>query len=79
MNRKPTASILPTFDVVGFKPAPVVAYFSSRGPGGLTEAILKVSMRVQKKKKVVLRQSHIYGTLDLNKRVPSDIKTGKYG
>ncbi|EHA8586345.1 CO(2)-response secreted protease [Cocos nucifera] len=40
-TKKPTAVILPTEDVEGFKPAPVVAYFSARGPGGLTEAILK--------------------------------------
>lgn len=26
-----------------FKPAPAVAYFSARGPGALTEAILKVN------------------------------------
>ncbi|KAL6658536.1 hypothetical protein ACP70R_004122 [Stipagrostis hirtigluma subsp. patula] len=40
-TRNPTAVILPTEDVIGFKPAPVVASFSSRGPGGLTESILK--------------------------------------
>ncbi|XP_072959752.1 CO(2)-response secreted protease-like [Typha angustifolia] len=40
-TKKPMAVILPTKDVRDFKPAPVVAYFSARGPGGLTEAILK--------------------------------------
>ncbi|XP_020105392.1 CO(2)-response secreted protease-like isoform X1 [Ananas comosus] len=40
-TKKPTATILPTEDFKEFKPAPVVAYFSARGPGGLTEAILK--------------------------------------
>lgn len=33
--------ILPTEDAKDDKPAPVVASFSARGPGGLTEAILK--------------------------------------
>ncbi|KAK8942964.1 Subtilisin-like protease [Platanthera zijinensis] len=37
----PTAIILSTIDVEQFTPAPIVAYFSSRGPGGLTESILK--------------------------------------
>ncbi|PIA34599.1 hypothetical protein AQUCO_03700114v1 [Aquilegia coerulea] len=37
----PTATILPTVDIENFKPAPVVAYFSSRGPGALTETIIK--------------------------------------
>ncbi|KAL6850444.1 hypothetical protein ACP4OV_021071 [Aristida adscensionis] len=36
----PTAVILPTEDVKDYKPAPVVASFSARGPG-LTESILK--------------------------------------
>ncbi|XP_068658336.1 CO(2)-response secreted protease-like [Aristolochia californica] len=40
-NKNPTATILPTVAVEKFKPAPVVAYFSSRGPGALTETILK--------------------------------------
>ncbi|WOK94661.1 CO(2)-response secreted protease-like isoform X2 [Canna indica] len=39
--RKPTAVILPSEDVKEFKPAPAVAEFSSRGPGELTEGILK--------------------------------------
>ncbi|TXG60262.1 hypothetical protein EZV62_014835 [Acer yangbiense] len=39
--RNPTATILPTVDVVKYKPAPVIAYFSSRGPGQLTENIIK--------------------------------------
>nr|XP_010919426.1 subtilisin-like protease SBT1.2 [Elaeis guineensis] len=40
-TRKPTASI--TFDgtVLGVSPAPVVAYFSSRGPSTVTPGILK--------------------------------------
>ena len=33
--------ILPTEDVKEFKPAPSVASFSARGPGGLTESVLK--------------------------------------
>ena len=40
--RFPAASILLTTDVNLLKPAPVVAYFSSRGPSSLTESILKV-------------------------------------
>ncbi|XP_039129832.1 CO(2)-response secreted protease-like [Dioscorea cayenensis subsp. rotundata] len=40
-TKNPVATILPTVDVTGYKPAPVVAYFSARGPGGLTEGILK--------------------------------------
>ncbi|KAL5220226.1 hypothetical protein ABZP36_024939 [Zizania latifolia] len=40
--KNPTAVILPTEDVKEVKPAPVVASFSARGPGGLTESILKV-------------------------------------
>eukprot|EP00253_Pinus_taeda_P036621 PITA_36621 len=36
-----TATILPAETVVGFKPSPVVAKFSSRGPNKLTENILK--------------------------------------
>ncbi|KAJ4720461.1 Subtilisin-like protease [Melia azedarach] len=40
-NKNPTATILPTVTVPGYKPAPVVAYFSSRGPGPITENILK--------------------------------------
>ncbi|CAD6231901.1 unnamed protein product [Miscanthus lutarioriparius] len=39
-TKNPTAVILPTEDVGDFKPAPVVASFSARGPG-LTESILK--------------------------------------
>lgn len=41
-NRKPTATILPTIEVPRYRPAPVVAYFSSRGPSQLAESILKV-------------------------------------
>ncbi|KAG6466457.1 CO(2)-response secreted protease-like [Zingiber officinale] len=40
-TRKPSAVILPTEEVKEFKPAPAVAYFSARGPGALTESILK--------------------------------------
>ncbi|XP_020534057.1 CO(2)-response secreted protease isoform X2 [Jatropha curcas] len=40
-TKNPTATILPAVDVPRYKPAPVVAYFSSRGPGQLTENILK--------------------------------------
>ncbi|CAN6443214.1 unnamed protein product [Victoria cruziana] len=40
-TRKPRATILSSVGVPGVKPAPVVAYFSSRGPGGLTQSILK--------------------------------------
>ncbi|KAF2300872.1 hypothetical protein P3X46_001691 [Hevea brasiliensis] len=40
-TKNPTATILPAVDVPHYKPAPVVAYFSSRGPGQLTENILK--------------------------------------
>lgn len=40
-TKNPTASILPTIDVSRSKPAPIVAYFSSRGPGTLTENVLK--------------------------------------
>lgn len=42
INRNPTATILPTKEVPRIRPAPMVAFFSSRGPGGLTENILKV-------------------------------------
>ncbi|OMO51969.1 hypothetical protein COLO4_37445 [Corchorus olitorius] len=40
-NKNPTATILPTTDIPRYRPAPVVAYFSSRGPGVLSENILK--------------------------------------
>ncbi|RZC82351.1 hypothetical protein C5167_045137 [Papaver somniferum] len=39
----PTATILPTVEVTKVKPTPVIASFSSRGPGGLTETILKAA------------------------------------
>ncbi|KAG2588044.1 CO(2)-response secreted protease-like isoform X4 [Panicum virgatum] len=39
-TKNPTAVILPTEDADDFKPAPVVASFSARGPG-MTESILK--------------------------------------
>ncbi|KAJ4720463.1 Subtilisin-like protease [Melia azedarach] len=41
--KNPTATILPTVTVPRHKPAPIVAYFSSRGPGSLTENILRVN------------------------------------
>ncbi|KAI3848189.1 hypothetical protein MKX03_022364 [Papaver bracteatum] len=40
-TKNPMVTILPTVEVSKAKPAPVVASFSSRGPGGLTETILK--------------------------------------
>ncbi|KAK6163087.1 hypothetical protein DH2020_002928 [Rehmannia glutinosa] len=40
-TRNPTATILRATEIRHLKPAPVVASFSSRGPGGLTENILK--------------------------------------
>ncbi|KAK6162713.1 hypothetical protein DH2020_002554 [Rehmannia glutinosa] len=40
-TKNPTATILRATEIRHLKPAPVVASFSSRGPGGLTENILK--------------------------------------
>ncbi|XP_004308189.1 PREDICTED: CO(2)-response secreted protease-like [Fragaria vesca subsp. vesca] len=40
-TKNPRATILPTVDVHRYRPAPTVAYFSSRGPAQLTENILK--------------------------------------
>ncbi|XP_073156865.1 CO(2)-response secreted protease-like [Henckelia pumila] len=40
-TKNPTATILASEEVSKFKPAPFVATFSSRGPGSLTENILK--------------------------------------
>ncbi|XP_061343243.1 CO(2)-response secreted protease-like [Gastrolobium bilobum] len=40
-TKNPTATILPTTEVTKYKPSPIVASFSSRGPSGLTENILK--------------------------------------
>eukprot|EP00253_Pinus_taeda_P032937 PITA_32937 len=40
-TRNPVATITPTEVVTNYKPAPVVASFSSRGPGALTQNILK--------------------------------------
>lgn len=40
--RHPVATIFPAKEVQNIKQAPVVADFSSRGPAGLTEDILKV-------------------------------------
>ncbi|WJX36059.1 hypothetical protein P8452_23976 [Trifolium repens] len=37
----PVATILPTVTVMDYKPAPMVAIFSSRGPSGLSKNILK--------------------------------------
>eukprot|EP00253_Pinus_taeda_P031350 PITA_31350 len=39
--RKPVATITPTQSVTEYKPAPVVAYFSSRGPARFTQNVLK--------------------------------------
>ncbi|KAL4579000.1 hypothetical protein LXL04_015135 [Taraxacum kok-saghyz] len=39
--RNPVATILPSVSMTGYKPAPVVAYFSARGPSFATKAILK--------------------------------------
>ncbi|XP_015933960.1 CO(2)-response secreted protease [Arachis duranensis] len=38
---KPMATILPTVSVIKYKPAPVVGYFSARGPATLSSNILK--------------------------------------
>ncbi|KAF7836283.1 CO(2)-response secreted protease-like [Senna tora] len=40
-TKNPTATILPATEVPRYKPSPVVASFSSRGPSSLTEDILK--------------------------------------
>lgn len=40
-TKNPTATILAATEIRGSKPAPVVASFSSRGPGSLTKNILK--------------------------------------
>ncbi|XP_065847645.1 CO(2)-response secreted protease-like [Euphorbia lathyris] len=40
-TRNPVATILPTVAVTNYKPAPTVAYFSSRGPSTLSRNILK--------------------------------------
>ncbi|XP_058744207.1 CO(2)-response secreted protease-like [Vicia villosa] len=40
-TKNPTATILPTTEVPRYRPAPIVASFSSRGPSSLTENILK--------------------------------------
>ncbi|KZV47299.1 Xylem serine protein 1 precursor [Dorcoceras hygrometricum] len=40
-TKNPTATVLASEEIRKFKPAPVVASFSSRGPGSLTENILK--------------------------------------
>ncbi|KAM5565194.1 CO(2)-response secreted protease-like [Rosa sericea] len=40
-TRNPVATILPTETVTKYKPAPTVAYFSSRGPSAATNNILK--------------------------------------
>ncbi|KAK9270459.1 hypothetical protein L1049_026039 [Liquidambar formosana] len=40
-TRNPVATILPTITVTKYKPAPVVAYFSSRGPSGTVRNLLK--------------------------------------
>nr|XP_015887199.2 CO(2)-response secreted protease-like isoform X1 [Ziziphus jujuba var. spinosa] len=38
---KPVATILPTVAITKYKPAPVIAYFSSRGPAFTTNKIIK--------------------------------------
>lgn len=40
-ERNPTVTILPTVSLTQYKPAPVVAYFSARGPSFATQDILK--------------------------------------
>ncbi|XP_020094133.1 CO(2)-response secreted protease-like isoform X2 [Ananas comosus] len=40
-TKNPVATILPTITVTKYKPAPAVAYFSSRGPSSQTSNILK--------------------------------------
>ncbi|KAL8245784.1 hypothetical protein R6Q59_007000 [Mikania micrantha] len=40
-ERNPMATILPTVSLTQYKPAPVVAYFSARGPSFATKGILK--------------------------------------
>lgn len=40
----PMGTILPTVSVIDFKPAPQIAYFSSRGPSTLSPNIIKVSL-----------------------------------
>lgn len=40
-QKAPVATILRTVAVMNYKPAPVIAFFSSRGPGVFTESILK--------------------------------------
>ncbi|KAF3328165.1 subtilisin-like protease SBT5.3 [Carex littledalei] len=40
-TKNPVATILPTITVTKFKPAPVIAYFSSRGPSARTRNLLK--------------------------------------
>ncbi|XP_020591225.1 CO(2)-response secreted protease-like [Phalaenopsis equestris] len=40
-TKNPTATILPTITVTKYKPAPEVAYFSSRGPSSQTSNIIK--------------------------------------
>ncbi|KAI3888122.1 hypothetical protein MKX03_037533 [Papaver bracteatum] len=40
-TKNATATILPPVDILKFKPAPMIGDLSSRGPGNLTEGILK--------------------------------------
>jgi len=42
--RNPTARIYPTITVVGTKPAPQMAAFSSMGPNIITPDIIKASL-----------------------------------
>lgn len=45
---EPVATITPTITVTEYKPAPVVAYFSSRGPSAQTGNILKVEFSLNR-------------------------------
>ncbi|KAI3988026.1 hypothetical protein MKX01_011815 [Papaver californicum] len=41
LTKNATATILPPVDMLNFKPAPIIGDLSSRGPGNLTQGILK--------------------------------------
>ena len=42
MSSNPVGTVLATKTVTNYKPAPIMAYFSSRGPAYSTKNILKV-------------------------------------